>query len=205
MRKKYKYINLLLGATLIITPLSTLIEQNINKAEANTGRIAKLHKISDRNHDDLLTEQNTEFFKLLDRMPLNIAQGTIDGGVKWLNNNKTSKLGFGEFVAVNGNITFKSYQRSAGSCAWEITKAVASNFLPWGRILKIKKLAAGVGGIASLARLIYTSAKHQKRLGYSNITALKRATRIVLKNFPHRDAQAIFQLFAIDGVVRSCV
>ncbi|MBU0278146.1 hypothetical protein [Gemella sp. zg-1178] len=67
-----------------------------------------------------------------------------------------------------------------------------------------KKLASGLNGIGKLGSLIYNVAKHQKNLGYGNVEALKRATRIVLKNFPDRDLEARYQLFSIDGVIRSC-
>ncbi len=52
--------------------------------------------------------------------------------------------------------------------------------------------------------IVGITSKHQKNLGYGNIEALKRSARITLKNFPDRDLEAIYQLLAIDGVIRSC-
>lgn len=197
MNKKFKLASAFLAASLIVTPVSSLINNFDNVAKANS------YNKTIEETQDIFSESDLAYIDLLDKMPMEIAEGNIDNGVKWLNENKTSNIGFGKFVAVNGNIRFQSYYRS-WECAWEITKALASNFIPWGRILKIKKLATGLGGIGKLSTLLYNAAKHQKNLGYGNVEALKRAAKIVFKNFPDRDAEAIYQVLAIDGVIRSC-
>lgn len=158
---------------------------------------------------ELLSETDNPTLDLLDELPMHIAeQGTYESA-KWLNDHNTELKG--TFVADEEYVKFipeksKVVQRSAGSCAWEVTKSTALNFIPWAKILKVKQVAKGLGGFAKLTKLIYKSYKHQRNIGLTKKKALKKAVKNVVssKKFGNAKVEAVYQFFELDGVFKEC-
>ncbi|MCQ9301287.1 hypothetical protein BUZ57_06760 [Staphylococcus hyicus] len=157
---------------------------------------------------EFLATTDSKIVDLLDKIPMEVAEkGTVESA-KWLNDNSELK---GTFVAEGEYVKFipegtKRLARSAGSCAWEVTKATALNFIPWAKILKVKQVAAGLGGFAKLTKLVYHSYKHQRNLGLSKKKALRKAVNNVVssKKFGNAKVEAIYQFFELDGVFKEC-
>lgn len=160
---------------------------------------------------EMLSDENDPYIKLLDEMPMEIAeQGTIPAA-KWLNENNTELKG--EFVADSEFVKFipsKSDTFStlavSGACVWAVTKAIGMNFIPWAKLLKVKSVAKSFGGIAQLTKLVYTSYKHQRNLGLGQKNAIRKAVQLVLKskNFGASKVEAVYQLFELDDVIKDC-
>ena len=91
MNTKFKITTAILSASLIITPLSGLVQNNNNIAKAE-------YKKS--NINELYSKRDLAIISLIDNMPMEIAEGNINNGVKWLNENKPKDIGFGKFIVI---------------------------------------------------------------------------------------------------------
>ncbi|MFY2153219.1 hypothetical protein ACOSZA_09865 [Mammaliicoccus sciuri] len=158
---------------------------------------------------ELLSDEDNPTLDLIDEMPMQVAEKGTFESAKWLNEHNTKLKGnfvadeeYVKFVPEKSGITVES----AGSCAWEVTKSTALNFIPWAKILKVKQVAKGLGGFAKLTKLIYNSYKHQRNIGLTKKKALKKAVKNVVSSnkFGNAKVEAVYQFFELDGVFKEC-
>ncbi|MCD8898496.1 hypothetical protein [Mammaliicoccus sciuri] len=198
-----KYISILLAFSIFNLAISPYVIEA--KEQSNTSNQSdEIERTL-----ELLSETDNPTLDLLDEIPMHIAeQGTYESA-KWLNDHNTELKG--KFVADEEYVKFipeksKIVQRSACSCAWEVTKSTALNFIPWAKILKVKQVAKGLGGFAKLTKLIYKSYKHQRNIGLTKKKALKKAVKNVVssKKFGNAKVEVVYQFFELDGVFKEC-
>ncbi|TCI29957.1 hypothetical protein EVJ33_07395 [Exiguobacterium sp. SL-10] len=161
----------------------------------------------------MLSDENDPLVKLLDEIPMEIAEQGPARSVEWLNEHNAELKGI--FIADGEFVKFMPVQKEtpsvramavSGACVWAVTKAIGLNFIPWAKILKVKTVAKSFGGLAQLTKLVYTSYKHQRNLGLGQKNAIKKAVRLVLgkKGFGETKIEAVYQFFEMDAVVEKC-
>ncbi|MBU0278999.1 MULTISPECIES: hypothetical protein [unclassified Gemella] len=194
MRKHKKFLSAILASSLLVTPISHLIHQNNN--------ISKAYVNIANNTEENLLNKDLKYIKLLDKMPMNVAEGTIEEGIKWLNENKGKDFGFGEFIATGDSIKFQSYYRS-WSCVYGIGTAVV-NLLPWSKILKLKQGAKALGGLQTVASNIYNRYKYliNNYRSYKNNKwgAMKLAVTETANSMPGEAKAAFMEFFGLGGL-----
>ncbi|ANQ80643.1 hypothetical protein LNA65_000663 [Staphylococcus pseudintermedius] len=176
--------------------------------EAKEMSSANSENTDNQNTLEVLATVDSATLDLLDKIPMEVAEKGTKASAQWMNENSDLK---GTFIADGEYVKFfpegtKILARSAGTCTWEVTKATALNFIPWAKVLKVKQVAAGLGGFAKLTKLVYHSYKHQRNLGLSKKKALRKAVNNVVssKKFGNAKVEAIYQFFELDGVFKEC-
>ena len=158
-------------------------------------------------------ESNTQtFFNLLEKMPDDVADNGIDSAVQWLNANKSNEFKGYEFVNIDGSLKLDKISSNVGvqarginwgACISAVGVAIASNAIPYAKILKVKKAAKAMGGMTRMTKSIMTAYKHQRNLGLSKTKALKKAVNISAKAHPPAVRSALIEFFSLGGLA-SC-
>ena len=195
MNTKFKITTAILSASLIITPLSGLVQNNNNN-------IAKA-EYKKSNINELYSKRDLAIISLIDNMPMEIAEGNINNGVKWLNENKPKDIGFGKFIVTkDGNIKFAAYERS-WACVAGIGTAVVS-LLPWSKILKLKQGAKALGGLHAMASQIYNKYRYlinnYRKYKNNKWEAMKAAVTQTAYSMPEETRGALLEFFGLGGL-----
>lgn len=195
------------AATIVFTMFILCLSPQSSKAET------PISKDDQSKILETFSDKNDPLVKLLDEIPMKIAEKGPADAVKWLNKNNTELNG--KFVAQDEFVKFIPAQEKSssvkamgisGACVWAVTKVIGLNFIPWAKILKVKSVAKSFGGIAQLTKLVYKSYTHQRNLGLSQTKAIKKAVRLVVggKGFEDTKIEAVLQFFELDDVVKDC-
>lgn len=208
MKKKISKITIKMSVfALLLLPLSENLSSELSYAETIQQNSTSIQIDKEA---DTIEKEISPFFNLIEKMPESIANQGIDAGVKWLNDNKTKEFSEYKFVNqdgslilqplspfVNGN-TIKRFNWAG--CISAVGVAVATNAIPWAKILKVKKAAKAVGGMTKMTKMIITAYKHQRNLGRGRIEAIKKAVEISAKSFPKDTRQALIEFFSLGGL-----
>lgn len=151
----------------------------------------------------MYSKRDLAIISLIDSMPMEIAEGNINNGVKWLNENKPKDIGFGKFIATkDGNIKFAAYQRS-WACVAGIGKVVVS-LLSWSKILKLKQGAKALGGLQAMASRIYNKYKYlinnYRKYKNNKWEAMKVAVTQTAYSMPGETRAALLEFFGLGGL-----
>ncbi|EOE6793397.1 hypothetical protein ACEUW3_05935 [Staphylococcus pseudintermedius] len=188
------------------TLLTSSLGYSYVEASENVANVQKVDVSQvDKESANLEKELNT-YLTLIEKMPDSVANQGIDSGVKWLNQNKGKSYEGYSFVNENNHLKLVQdnnavvYKANWGACISMVGVAIASNAIPWAKILKVKKAAKAVGGIQKLTKVVVTAYKHQRNLGLSRGNAIKKAASIATKTFPQATRQAVIEFFSLGGL-----
>ncbi|CAM4190526.1 MULTISPECIES: hypothetical protein [Staphylococcus] len=199
-RKIKKHILVLTATALLATSFNGIQNQTVH---ANTQQSQTMN-IEKESQD--LEKGIHSYFNLLEKMPESIAEKGIDEGVKWLNKNKGDEYIGYVFINENNNLKLiKDPDRiqpraNLTACISAIGVVIASNAIPWAKIIKVKKAMKAKGGIQTMAKAISTAYKHQRKLGYSRKNAIKRAADVATRTFPKATRNAVIEFFSLGGL-----
>ncbi|WP_211655525.1 hypothetical protein NM897_14540 [Planococcus maritimus] len=204
MKKSLKQLVIAMCLSLIFT---TVFAIPVARAEKN----ADVSDEQINSEVEQMKETLDPLLKLIDQMPEEVAEQGIDSGVKWLNQNKGDEFKEYKFVADGENLKTIEIKEpgqistmSVWSCISSAGKALVINALPWAKILKVKKAAKLMGGLNSMTKTIITAYKHQRNLGLSKTSSIKKAVTLSTKALPSETQKAVLEFFSLGDVVDNC-